>query len=294
MKTMVMLNPVSRKGKGQKIHRAIRHELEKRGIIADYTISHQKGEIKRFTFECVQKGYERIIICGGDGTIHEAIPGLVNTDVTLCIIPLGTGNDLSRTLGIKANLPFACSVIGDGMEKRIDITRVNGEHCFAGVGALGFDAEVAALAEKFKRFVPGLLVYILAILAKLFTYTFKRVTIRFDNEEYQGEVLLVAFGNSRFYGKGIQITPHAEIDDGMLDLCVIKRLNKLKLLFLLPTVYQGNHTRFSEVKIYRAKTITVESDTTLNLYGDGEFICSTPLLIEIIPQALRVIVPSSK
>jgi diacylglycerol kinase (ATP) len=294
MKTMVMINPVAGIGKGQKIHRAIRHELEKRGIIADYTISHQKGEIKRVTFECVQKGYERIIICGGDGTIHEAIPGLVNTDVTLCIVPLGTGNDLSRTLGIKANIPFACSIIGDGTEKRIDITRVNGEHYFAGVGALGFDAEVAALAEKLKRFVPGIFVYIFAILAKLFTYSFKRVTIRFDNEEYQGEVLLVALGNSRFYGKGIQITPLAEMDDGMLDLCVIKKLNKLKLLSLLPTVYQGNHTRFSEVKIYRVENITVESDTTLILYGDGEAICSTPLFVEIIPQALRVIVPSNK
>jgi len=291
MKTMVMLNPAAGKGKVQKMHRTIRNELEKQGISADYTTSHQKGEIRRFTFECLEKGYERIIICGGDGTVHEAIPGLVNAEATLGIIPLGTGNDFVRTLGIKKNISFACSVIRNGTEKRIDIARVNGKYYFAGVGAVGFDAEVAALSEKVKRYAPNIFVYIFAILAKLSTYTFKKVIIRFDDGEYRGEVLLVALANSRFYGGGIQIAPYAEMDDGKLDLCVIKRLKKLKLLSLLPVAYRGNHTRFPEVNLYQTKSISIESDTTLNLYGDGEFICSTPLFIEIIPQALRVIVP---
>ena len=292
MKTKVVLNPAAGKGKVQKMHRAIRNELEKRGVVADYRVSSRKGEIKRFAFECVEKGYEKLIICGGDGTVHEAIHGLVNTDVALGIIPLGTGNDLSRTLGIKKDISFACSVIGEGREKRIDVARVNEGHYFVGVGALGFDAEVAALAEKFKRFAPGICIYILAILAKLLTYSFKRITIRFNSEEYHEEVLLAAFGNSRFYGGGIQITPQAEMDDGMLDLCVIRRINRLKLLFLLPTVYRGTHIRFSEVNLYRTRKIVVESNIPLNLYGDGEFVSSTPLSIEVIPQALKVIVPS--
>jgi YegS/Rv2252/BmrU family lipid kinase len=292
MKTMVILNPVAGKGKVQKVHQIIKKELEKRGITADYNFSHQPGGIKRWASECVKRGYERVIICGGDGTVHEAIPGLVNAEVALGIIPLGTGNDLSRTLGIKKDISFACSVIEKGQEKMIDVARVNGDQYFAGVGALGFDAEVAALAEQFKRFVPGRGIYLLAILAKLLTYKFKRVKIRFNDEEYQGEVLLVAFGNSRFYGGGIEITPQAEMDDGVLDLCVIKRLPKLKLLFLLPTVFKGSHIHFSEVNLYRARKIKVESNIPLHLYGDGELVSHTPLFIEVIPQALRVIVPS--
>jgi YegS/Rv2252/BmrU family lipid kinase len=292
MKTMVILNPVAGKGNVQKVYQVIKHELGKRGITAHYDLSPQKGRIKRFAFECVKNGYERLIICGGDGTVHEAIPGLVNTDVALGIIPLGTGNDLGRTLGIKRDIPFACSVIEKGEEKRIDVARVNGDQYFAGVGALGFDAEVATLAEKFKRFTPGISIYILAILTKLLTYKFKRVRIRYNGEEYHDEVLLAAFGNSRFYGGGIKITPQAEIDDGILDLCIIKRLNKLRLLLLLPTVYKGNHIHFSEVNLYRAKKIIVESDTPLHLYGDGESVSPTPLCIEVVPQALKVIVPS--
>jgi len=289
---MVILNPVAGKGKVQKTYQIIKSELEKRGITSAYELSSKKGEIKRLSFKCVERGYERVIICGGDGTVHEVMQGLVNTDVVLGIIPLGTGNDLGRTLGIKKDIPFACSVIEKGQEKRIDVARVNGDNFFAGVGAMGFDSEVAALAEQFKSFAPGILIYILAILAKLLTYKFKRLKLRFNDEEYNGEVLLAAFGNSRFYGGGIKITPQAKIDDGILDLCVIKRLSKLKLLFFLPTVYKGNHIHFPEVNLYRAKKIAVESDTLLNLYGDGEFVSHTPLSIEVIPQALKVIVPS--
>lgn len=291
MKTMVIINPSAGKGKTLRHQSKVRRELERFKIIADFRIAQRKGEIKKITAESLERGYKRIILCGGDGTIHEAIPELINTEVILCIIPLGTGNDLSRSLGIKEDIVYACSVIANGIEKKIDIVRVNQEHYYVGVGALGFDAEVAALAERIRKYAPVILVYILAILLKLITYSFKKVKICFDHKEFEDEVLLIAFANSRFYGKGIQITPSGKIDDGILDICMIKRLNKLRLLTLLPIAYEGKHINFSETKLYQAKKIYVESPQPLFFYGDGEFICYTPLYIETVPQVLRVMVP---
>lgn len=291
MRTAVILNPVSGRGRARNAYRTIKRQLEDRGIAAPYELTARKGDGRRLALKYANLGYNRVIVCGGDGTILEAVNGLANTDVLLGIIPLGTGNDLCRTLGISRNIPAACSIIHAGTVKEIDIARVNGATCFAGVGAIGFDSEVAALAERLKGFTPDILVYLIAIFAGLAAYTFKHLKISFGDETYEEEVLLAAFGNSKFYGGGIMITPQAEIDDGKLDLCIVRRLNKLRLLLRLPAVYRGRHSRFPEVSFFRTREAAVESDAPLNLYGDGELVGRTPLTIEVMPKAMRVLVP---
>ena len=290
-RTQVIANPTAGNSKCRRSLPLLTSKLLERGIIHHLSVSEYSGQVKELALQAKEKGCERIIICGGDGTINEAINALVNSEVKLGVLPLGTGNDFARTLGIKTDLDFACDVLLDEKVRKVDVIKVNHDRYFGSVGGIGFDAEVALWANRYKKIIPGKKIYFFAILAKLFTFKFKRVEISFDAGNHRGEILMAAFGNTEWYGGGINIVPSALMDDGALDICVVDKVNKLKLLFLLPSALTGTHTRFPEVKIYRTKRITVTSDIPLPLLGDGEMICATPVSLEVVPQALTVIVP---
>jgi YegS/Rv2252/BmrU family lipid kinase len=287
----IIINPVAGNHKCRRSIPELTAKLLERGISHHLKVSQYQGHIKQLALQAKERGCKRVIVCGGDGTINEAINALVDSDVKLGILPLGTGNDFARTLGIKEDLDFACNVLRDEKVRKVDLVKVNGDKYFGSVGGIGFDAEVASWANRYKRFAPGATIYLLAILAKLFTFKFKRVAITYDTGNHTGEILMAAFGNTEWYGGGINIVPTALMDDGVLDICVVDKINKFKLLLLLPSALKGNHTRFPEVKIYRTKRITINSDTPLTLLGDGEMICETPVFLEIVPRALNVIAP---
>ena len=282
----VIVNPIAGNSKcGRSVPLLIAKLLE-RGITHDLTVSRYSGQVRELALQAKEQGCERIIVCGGDGTINEAINALADSDVKLGVLPLGTGNDFARTLGIKEDLDFACNVLRDEKVRKVDLVKVNGDKYYGSVGGIGFDAEVASWANRYKRFAPGA-----TILAKLFTYKFKRVAIAHDTGNHTGEILMAAIGNTEWYGGGINITPSAVMDDGVLDICVVQKINKLKLLLFFPSVLKGTHTRFSEVKLYRTKKISISSETPLQLLGDGEILGETPVSLEVIPQALNIIAP---
>ena len=290
-RTHVIVNPIAGNHKCRRFIPEATAKLLERGISHHLKVSQYQGHIKQLALQAKERGCNRIIVCGGDGTINEAINALVDSDVNLGVLPLGTGNDFARTLGIKEDLDFACNVLRDEKVRKIDLVKVNGDKYYGSVGGIGFDAEVASWANRYKRFAPGATIYLLAILAKLFTYKFKKVAIAHDTGNHTGEILMAAIGNTEWYGGGINITPTAVVDDGVLDVCVVQKINKLKLLLFFPSVLKGTHTRFSEVKLYRTKKISITSETPLPLLGDGEVLGETPVSLEVIPQALNIIAP---
>lgn len=291
MKTKVIINPTAGNHKCKKLSPLLKSKLLEKGIAHHFSFSQYSGHIEELALQAIRQGYEKIIVCGGDGTIHEAINALVGSDVLLGVLPLGTGNDFARNLGIKEDLDFACRVLDQGKVRKVDVVKVNGSRYYGSVGGIGFDSEVASLANRYKKFSSGINIYTLSILAKLFTYKFKNVEITYDTESYKGEILMAAFGNTEWYGGGINITPTALMDDGWLDICIVDKINKAKLLLLFPSAFKGNHIKFSEVNLHRAKNISISSETPLQLLGDGEIICQTPVSLEVVPQALKVIAP---
>jgi len=287
----LIINPIAGNHKCRRSIPEITSKLLEKGIAHHLKVSKYQGHVKKLAQQAKERGCKRIIVCGGDGTINEAIHALVDSDVKLGVLPLGTGNDFARTLGIKQDLDFACNVLRDEKVRKVDLVKVNGDKYYGSVGGIGFDAEVASWANRYKRFAPGATIYLLAILAKLFTYKFKKVAIAHDTGNHTGEILMAAIGNTEWYGGGINITPTALIDDGVLDICVVQKINKLKLLLFFPSVLKGTHTRFSEVKLYRTKKISISSETPLQLLGDGEILGETPVSLEVMPQALNIIAP---
>lgn len=293
MKAIVIANPASVSGRFRKTIPEIQRVLKERGINYSFFLSQYPGCAEELARKAKHDGFQIVVACGGDGTVHEIVNGIVGTGIILGIIPMGRGGDIARSLGIERDIGAAIDNISSGGLKSMDVVRVNGDRYYLGVGGIGFDSEVNRWVNERLRFVRSRVVYTIASVARLCGFKYKMVKMEFDNVCFDGEVFLVAFGNTRCYGGGMYITPDAEMDDGLLDICLVGRINKLKLLYMFHKVFKGAHTRVSEVRNYRSRRLSVESDTPIDLYGDGEFICKTPFSLEVIPGALTVIVPKT-
>jgi diacylglycerol kinase family enzyme len=197
-------------------------------------------------------------------------------------------------MGTSKDIKLACEVIRQRQTKRIDLVRVNGDRFFAGAACLGFDAEVAAFASRRRKDRSNAFVlHLLGGILKFVSYRPKTVELRFNGTRYFGEILLVAFGNIRSYGRGILITPGAEPDDSSLEICVVRPMPRWKFLYVLPSAYKGTHVNSKEVAVYQTESVHVQSLGRTELYADGDFMTTTPFRLEVMPKHLNVIVPHS-
>ena len=290
-KIKIIVNPGAGGGKGRKMFPLLRQKLLERKISFHLQFSENADHLTHLTRQAQGEGYNVIMVCGGDGTAHYALQALVGGQGVMGIIPLGTGNDFAGNLGIAEDLDFACDLLTKGKVRKIDVIQVNSERYMVGVGGVGFDSEVNSLANRLSRFISKKATYVLPVLYKTLVYRPKIISLQLDNETLRGPVLMVAFGNIKSYGKGMKITPLAEPDDGLFDICWIDPVKKFSLFRFFPTVFRGEHIEMPEVYYYRSTSARVESSLPLDLYGDGEFICQTPFTLRLLHQALRVLVP---
>jgi diacylglycerol kinase (ATP) len=290
-KIKIIVNPNAGGGKGRKLFPLLRQKLLDRKISFHLQFSETAEQVTHLARQAQGEGYNLIVSCGGDGTAHRSLQAMVGSPFTLGLIPLGSGNDFPRNLGIPEDLDFACDLLQKGKVRKIDVVQVDSGRYMGGVGGVGFDSEVNAIANRLTRFLSGKAAYILPVLYKTMVYRPKEISLHLDDGPLKGRVLMVAFGNIKSYGKGMQITPLAEPDDGLLDICWVDPVKKIRLYRFFPTVFTGEHIKMPEVHYYRSTTARVESSVPMDFYGDGEFLCQTPFTLRILPQALRVLVP---
>jgi diacylglycerol kinase (ATP) len=290
-KIKIIVNPNAGGGKGRKMFPLLRQKLLERKISFHLQFSESAEHVTYLAHQAQGEGYNLIVSCGGDGTNHQTLQALIGSRFALGFIPMGTGNDFPANLGIKNDLDFACDLLLNGKIRKVDVIQVDSNQFMAGVGGVGFDSEVNAISNKISHFFKGKAAYILPVLLKTLTYRPKEISLHLDQETLQGPILMVAFGNIKSYGKGMQITPLAEPDDGLLDVCWIDPVKTFRLYRFFPTVFKGTHINMPEVHYYRSTRVKVESLIPMDLYGDGEFLCKTPFTLKILPQAVRVLVP---
>ncbi|NVL90524.1 MAG: diacylglycerol kinase family lipid kinase [Desulfobacterales bacterium] len=291
----IFVNPIAGGGKCSKKYRTVVHKLREAGVVCNVMTSQYPGHITRVASELAARGHKTFIACGGDGTVNELINGIAGTETAMGIVPLGTGNDFATNMGISKDINLACAIIKERRVKEIDLVRVNDDRFFAGVGCLGFDAEVAAFAgRKRKDGSNPFLLHIMGGILKFVSYKPKTVELRFDGHRYFGDIFLVAFGNTRTYARGMMITPQAVSDDASLDICVVRKMPRWKILSIFPSVYKGAHLNSEEITLHRAGAVYVQSMKPMDLYADGDFMTTTPFRLEVVPKYLKVIVaPSS-
>jgi diacylglycerol kinase (ATP) len=248
---------------------------------------------------------DAILIFGGDGTIHRHLPALVRLKLPVLIVPSGSGNDFARALKLRSMRDslrvwrdFESGKLGArpvDLGVIVPLASPERTHYFCCVAGCGLDSAAARSANRMPRWLRGHGGYALALLPlllKLPTFSVRLTQISGgDRTEAEKLTLLAAFANTQFYGDGMRIAPEADFTDGKLDVCRVGRLNPLKLLSLFPTVYFGRHLLVPEVEYSRAERVHVQTETPVEIYADGEFVCETPAEISVAVGALRVICP---
>jgi diacylglycerol kinase (ATP) len=255
-----------------------------------------------------------ILLLGGDGTIHRHLSQLVKVGLPVLVVPAGSGNDFARALGFRGLRDSLAAwrrfcgarenvrAIDLGMIRPLqDVGEIGAPHqvarYFCSVAGLGLDAEVARRASALPRWLRGHGGYALTLVATMFRFAPFPLKILVADEAGRWTLhsdqptTLAAFANTSIYGGGMRIAPHARVDDGQLDVCVIGRVDRFKFACMFPTVYFGRHLRLREVDSFQAARVRVETETPLEIYGDGESICRTPAEISVEARALNVLAP---
>ena len=285
-----VLNPVAGRGRARQFIKAIESYEKTLGI--EYEIAETKfpGHGETLSADACKKGFNHIISVGGDGTLLEVINGVAGEDVCVGIIPCGTGNDFSRSLGLPEKLNEQLKAIHSGKSKRVDLGKANGKY-FINVFSFGIDALITQETQKIKKYLPGTFAYVAATIKILMTYRPVEIHMETDETVFKGEVMLVAFGNGQYYGGGMKITPEASLDSGDFQVCIVKALGKRQFIRLFPKVFGGKHIECVEVETSRAKTIKVESKDRVLLNADGDIVGECPVEICIFPGSIQIIVP---
>lgn len=285
----LLTNPTAGKGRGSRTAAIALPRLREAGYSVQELLGRDGDEALEMARKAVAEGVESLVVCGGDGLVHMAVQAVADTDTNLGVIPAGTGNDVARYFGIPRNDPQAAADIVVGSKVHtVDLGRA-GPTYFVTVLAAGFDSKVNERANQMS-WPKGQMRYNLATVAELRVFEPLPYTLVLDGEERRLDAMLVAVGNGPSFGGGLRITEGAILDDGLLDVVVIKPMSKRKLVASYPRLFTGKITEIPEYEHHLAKCVTVAAPGVV-AYADGERVGSLPLTVEVAPRSLKVLVP---
>lgn len=246
----------------------------------------------RDSHDRIQADSDRILLGGGDGTINQVLPDLVRAGLPMAIAPLGTANDLARTLGVPESPEEVAAMLVAGRVTRIDLGRVN-DKLYANVASIGLGPRVTeALSQELKARL-GVLGYPRALLAAYREIKPFVCRLRVDDgAEYRQRAIHLAVGNGRFYGGGAAVFEEAAIDDNRLDLYALAPIPLWRLLLVGPWLKDGRHRELQDVHITHGQRISVHTSRPLPISADGEILTHTPAEFEVLPRALPVVIPA--
>jgi diacylglycerol kinase family enzyme len=262
---------------------------------------------------------DAILIFGGDGTVHRYLPRLVELQLPVLVVPCGSGNDFARALNLRSfrdslaawrafcssgknvwtiDLGVVRSLLAEHWAGETPAPHSHHRHYFCCVGGVGLDAEIACRANRLPRWLRARGGYVFSLLPALAGFASVPMKISVPRAEHQTapaaqtakSIMVTAFANASSYGGGMKIAPQAQLDDGLLDVCVINHMNKLELFCLFPTVYFGRHLTVPQVEYFQTERLKLETEAPQDVYADGEYVCRTPIEVGVARGALRVIV----
>src|SRR5437868_7478308 len=294
MKRCVILNPIAGAVKDLD---SIRQRLDALHP-ARLWISEKAGEIEHLARQSVEAGFDQIVSAGGDGTLNEVVNGIASAaaDIILALVPLGTGNDFARTLGVPIDIDDAIEHILQGRIREIDLVRVTSDlvRYFVNVSSGGFSGLVDEKLTPEMKKTWGPLAYLrsaAAILSQLRGYM-TRVTLD-DSDALEIDLYNVIVANGRYVAAGIPVAPEAEIADGLVDVILIPERGKADLVLLAAQILVGKHLSSDGIIFHRAKKVAITSKPGMWFNVDGELIGNEPATFELLPKALRCAAPAT-
>ncbi|WP_158736354.1 diacylglycerol kinase family protein [Alteribacillus sp. YIM 98480] len=290
-----IINKTSGNGKGHRVWKRVEKILEQEDLsfVARFTEGPQHA--REIVKDLNRENLKTIIVVGGDGTIHEVANELAYKNISLGIIPAGSGNDFARCIGVPMNPLKALERITANETKQVDLLHLGHQYCLTVTG-IGLDGQIAknvndgAYKKFFNQLRLGGLSYVISLLETLRDYKPTNVQITIDGVDMTfSNVWLVAVANAPNYGGGITICPDASYNDGFLNLCIVHGIKKWELLRLFPKAYRGKHKSEKNVTFLQGKEVRVRSGTSIMVHSDGEQMAVSPIHIRIEKDALRVV-----
>lgn len=277
MKHIFIINPVAGKGNAQeKLKKTIHLEFKDKEVDYEVYVTKFKGDIESFIANKCKENVQTVFYaCGGDGTLHEVINAAYKyKNASIGVIPVGSGNDFIKNFINHGNFSDINSQI-EGESIELDLIKVNNVYA-ATVLNIGLDADVAFNMHKFKRipFIKGSTSYYLSILYCLFSKLGKYIEVKTDSTAFKGSFLIGVAANGQYYGSGYKCAPKAKINDGILDLCFVKNISRLKILSLIGSYKKGEHLENPKINKYityvKVKHANIKFNEPTNVCMDGE------------------------
>ncbi len=307
MKATIILNPASGRGRGARSRAAIEARIRKSrpesllfgAEIVETTRRGQATEIARRAAQRATKNEAKIIVAaGGDGTLGEVLNGIFDAGAKLGILPLGTGNDFVRGLGIGTHLENALEVLESGTFRAVDVGKIEigGKSLyFLNVAGAGFDSRVAARINEHRPRIlsklGGTVAYLVACGCEMRAFPLAQMRLEMNGNVVEGRAVLCAVANSSSYGGGMRVAPDADLGDGLFEICLIRALSRGAFLRAFPGVFSGKHIRHPRVEMFQTAKIRLECEPPLPVLVDGEIVGQTPASFEIVPRAIEIMAP---
>lgn len=307
-KWFVVVNPISGSGKGLDDFPLISKLLRDNGIACEAVFTEHKHHATELTVSAITAGYRHIIVAGGDGTLHEVINGLFiqksvePSEVTIAVIPVGTGNDWIRMYGLPTRYSAVIRAIKEGYTFLQDVAAVEYEESryrqtryMANVAGVGFDAAVIKRGQSMmSNGKKGASFYIRALISTFFRYKPTGVKIWVDDRlMYNNLLFSLAMGVGKYNGGGIQQLPASVADDGLLDVTLIKPIHWWHVVFRLRRFFNGEIYSIGHVQHLQGSKIRIESSPEIDLEIDGEMLGGSPIELRVLHRAVKVIVNKS-
>ena len=292
----LVVNPTSGKSRGMAVGLEVAARLRAAGHEVLDLSDESYAAARDRALGAIAQGLDVLAVVGGDGMTHLGVNLAAETKTTLAVIGAGTGNDVARGLGLPVHDPVrAADVVTTGVPRTIDAVRwvdPHGEsHWYAGVLGAGFDSLVNERANTWP-WPKGQMRYNLAILRELPGFRAIPYAITIDGTRHEARAMLVVVANGPSYGGGMQVTPDARFDDGLVDVLVLHEISTMEFLKVFPKVFKGTHVGHPAVEIIRGREVTLEADGIV-AYADGERFAPLPLTLETVPAAVTVLAPAT-
>jgi YegS/Rv2252/BmrU family lipid kinase len=294
----IIVNPVADGGRLGREWSQIEDRLTGWGLSAPVVFTNAPWHATVLAAEAVAEGVQRVVVAGGDGTVCEAAEGLHRAGGgELAILPLGTGNDGARTLGVPQDLEEAARAAVDGQIRSVDLIHIGDHVVFNAIG-VGLTGDINDRAMSIKAakipLLRGILVYLVAALASLFRYRMQKVRMVAGDRNYEGTMLILAVHGGPTTGGGFALTPAAVPDDGLLDACLVEEVGPFGRLMRLAAAMKGALGAKSGTHELQAPWLELHFDEPLPAHLDGNSVTLEPPLarFEVVPGALKVVVPN--
>lgn len=292
-KIAIIVNPVAGNGKTIDTLPIIKDVFNKHKdkIELKIVLSKNKGDVTLLANTISKEGINEFIAVGGDGTLSELINGLdysVNTIYKVGIIPWGTGNDFIKSLNNEKSIVKILNNVIEDRVRVVDLGKVN-EHYFINVCSFGIDGPIIKDTEKLKKFFPGHPAYLISTLKSGLVFKSQQTKVTVDDREYKGKMILIAVGNGKYIGGGMNICPEAKIDDGLFEVCLVSNVSKLKFMKEIGKVYKGRLGEVEEVIYDRGKEISIKVEgEQYQINVDGNLIGTTPSMIRFSKHQMHI------